>query len=209
MIWMIALYVASITYSIIRYVVFDPKNLHNIPLFVTNKGVAMAAAICFTIAFVLQLRGRSRTAVDAGAGGASASPSSGWFRAGIFGAIWHVPMALAILEPTYFKEFFLTPTGDAAVRMSLAGELVFCFGGLAAGGFYLVTRQNVSALQRWWLSVGAMLALQTHVLAMGYCRGLNINAKHGYLPPMWLLSAIAIAIGLVVLLTMKPKSTQT
>ena len=29
---------------------------------------------------------------------------------------------------------------------------------------------------------------------MGWARGLNINAKHAYLPPMWLLSVIGVAI---------------
>jgi hypothetical protein len=31
---------------------------------------------------------------------------------------------------------------------------------------------------------------------MGYCRGLNINASHAYLPPMWLLSVVAVVLGL-------------
>jgi hypothetical protein len=30
---------------------------------------------------------------------------------------------------------------------------------------------------------------------MGWCRGLNMTASHAYLPPMWLLSAIGIALG--------------
>jgi hypothetical protein len=40
---------------------------------------------------------------------------------------------------------------------------------------------------------------------MGYCRGLNINASHAYLPPMWLISAVMIFVGIVVLLLTRPK----
>ncbi len=52
MLWIIALYLVSLVYSFIRYVTFAPKNAENIPTFVVNKGVAMAAALCFVAAFV-------------------------------------------------------------------------------------------------------------------------------------------------------------
>jgi hypothetical protein len=197
--WIIALFSTSILYSAVRYVVFAPKNLENLPVFVVNKGVSMAAALCFVAAFIQQfrrLRGQS----------VGVEPAA-WFRAGVFGSIWHIPMALAVLRPAYFKEFFVPALDGAAAsgRMSFAGELVFCFGGLAAGAIYLLTRSQWTPMQRWLLSIGAVVMLQTHVLAMGYCRGLNINASHAYLPPMWLISAVGIFIGLVVLLCSRPK----
>jgi hypothetical protein len=201
----VALYVASIIYSVIRYVAFAPKNAENIPVFIVNKGVAMAAALCFAIAYFVQFRTRR-------AGAAPGSDSSGnWFRAGIFGAIWHVPTALVVLRPAYFKEFFAPATGEPPVasgRLSLAGELVFCFGGLAAGLFFLLMRQGYSPVQRWALSLVATAVLLVHVLAMGYCRGLNINSSHAYMPPMWFLSALGIAAGLVVLAMNKPRPEQ-
>jgi hypothetical protein len=197
------IYIASITYSIVRYVAFAPQNAANIPVLIVNKGVAMAAVLCFAYAFIAQWRTRAASPARAA--------SATWFRAGVFGAIWHVPMSLAILEPAYFKEFFAFALDDSGAlkatgRMSTAGELVFCFGGFAAGMLYLVTRQSWSAMQRWQLSLGAMALLLAHVLAMGYSRGLNINAKHAYLPPMWLLSALGIAAGLVALACCKPKA---
>jgi hypothetical protein len=124
-----------------------------------------------------------------------------WFRAGVYGAIVHIPISLAILRPGYFKEFF----ADAADgRMSFAGEMVFLFGGLTAANIYLLLRPTWTPVVRWRLSVLAMLTLATHVLAMGYCRGLNINASHAYLPPMWFLSAVGIGLGLVFLLRSRP-----
>ena len=195
----VALYVASIVYSSIRYVVFAPKNLENLPVFVVNKGVSMAAAICFALGF-LQVFRRSRGVLT------GIEPST-WFRAGVFGALWHIPMSLAILNPGYFKEFFHPTTqANPIPRMTFSGEMVFLFGGLAAGLVYLLMRPNWTPIARWWISLAAMVVLLAHVLAMGYCRGLNINASHAYLPPMWLLSAIGIAIGVVWILRTKPSS---
>lgn len=195
--WIVALYAAGIAYSSVRYIVFAPKNLGNLPVFVVNKGVSMVAAICFGLAFLQMLRVKRGSTVKVSA--------NVWFRAGVFGAIWHIPMSLAILEPVYFKEFFIINDAGEPGRMNFGGEMVFAFGGLAAGMLYLVTRPNWTPMHRWWLSLGAMVMLQVHVLAMGYCRGLNINASHAYLPPMWLISAVMIFVGIVVLLMTRPK----
>lgn len=187
----VILYILGIAYSIIRYVAFAPQNLEHLPVFIVNKGVSMSAALCFAVAFFQQLR-RMR-------GATIVSEPAWWFRAGIFGAIVHIPISLAILRPEYFKEFFLEG------RLSFAGEMVFLFGGLTAGLIFLLHRPTMAAMTRWWLSLGAMLTLLTHVLAMGYCRGLNINISHAYMPPMWLLSAIGVAAAVGILLFSRPR----
>lgn len=186
----VSLYLVAVAYSAVRYVVFAPKNLENFPVFVTNKGISMAAAFCFTLAFWHLWRTRHRTpGVEAAA----------WFRAGIFGVFVHVPMSLAILRPGYFKEFF---TGD---RLSFNGEAVFLFGALTAGGIYLLGRTHWTTRQRWWLSLATVATLCTHTLCMGIARGLNITRSHAYLPPMWLLSLLGITLGLACLLMSYPK----
>lgn len=188
----VMLFVCSIAYSIVRYVLFTPQNLQNLPVFVVNKGVSMAAALCFTIAFWQQWRAQR--------GAISLTTAPLWFRAGIFGSIWHIPMSLSILRPSYFKEFFAADGG----RMSLNGEAVFMFGALTAGGVYLLSRQQWTLIQRWRLSLAVMMTLFGHTLCMGIARGLNINASHGYLPPMWLLSVIGIACGIAFLVMSRP-----
>lgn len=185
------LYAVGIAYSMVRYIVFAPKNLENLPVFVVNKGVSMCAALCFVAGFVQHLRKARGASIEL-------EPST-WFRAGVFGAIAHIPMSLAILRPAYFKEFFVED------RMTFAGEMVFLFGGVTAACIYLLLRPQWTPAVRWRLSLIAMLALLTHVGAMGYCRGLNINSSHAYLPPMWLLSAIGIAFAVVVVLLSRPR----
>lgn len=188
MVQVVVLYLASIAYAIVRYVVFAPENLESLPVFIVNKGVAMAAALSLAFGFLQALRRARGVAV-------AVAPST-WFRAGVFGAIWHVPMALAILEPSYFKEFFAEPNDAGLRRLSFAGELVFMFGGIALALVYLLVKRHWTPRARWWLSLAGMVALLAHVLSMGYCRGLNFKASHGYLPAMWLLSAIGIALSL-------------
>ncbi|MFM8642168.1 MAG: hypothetical protein ACKOV8_12070 [Phycisphaerales bacterium] len=193
----VALYAASVAYAIIRYVAFTPANAGNIPVFIVNKAVAMAAVLCLAVGFLAacrRMRGRP-VRID---------PAT-WFRAGIFGAVWHVPMALAILDPAYFKEFFAVPADPAAPpRLSTAGEVVFMFGGLAAATVFLLLRPHWTPRERWRLSLAASAVLLCHVLSMGWCRGVNMTAKHAYLPPMWLLSAIGIALGAWWLLRSRP-----
>ena len=185
-------FAVSIGYSAVRYIVFAPKNLPHLPVFVVNKGVSMAAAFCFALAFWTQWR-RMR-------GATGGTEPTAWFRAGVFGVIWHIPMSLAILRPSYFKEFFV---GE---RMTFNGEAVFMFGALAAGGIYLLTRQSWSPTQRWSLSLATISVLFAHTLSMGIARGLNITASHAYLPPMWLLSLVGIALGMAFLVMSRPRS---
>lgn len=191
MLRIVLVYLASVVYSSVRYVVFAPKNLENLPVFVVNKGVSMAAALCFALAFFARWQ-RAR-------GRAWATEPAWWFRAGIFGAVAHVPMSLAILRPVYFKEFFVE-----SGRMSFNGEMVFLFGAMTVGGIYLLSRAAWNERHRWWLSLATMLTLFVHTLCMGIARGLNINKSHAYLPPMWLLSLIGIGLGLVFVLMTRP-----
>ncbi len=185
----LTIYAVSVAYSVVRYVVFAPKNIENLPVFVVNKGVSMAAALCFAAGFYHAWR-KSH-------GVRSAADPATWFRAGVFGVVWHIPISLAILNPAYFGEFFRDATDPAdPPRMTFAGEMVFLFGGLAAALIFLSLRSGVSARGRRLISVAAMAALALHILSMGYSRGLNINAGHAYLPPMWLLSAIAALLAM-------------
>lgn len=184
------LFATAMIYSVVRYVVFDPKNLENLPVFVLNKGISMAAAFCFVFAFWQQWR-RQR-------GKASGNEPALWFRAGVCGVVMHIPLALSILDKSYFKEFYL---GD---KLSMNGEAIFLFGALTAGGIYLLTRANWTPLHRWWLSLTTMIVLLNHALFMGIARGVNIKASHAYLPPMWMISVVGVTCGLLYLLMSRP-----
>lgn len=181
-----------------RYVVFTPKNLPHLPVFIMNKAVSMAAAFCFALALWQQWRHARGAAVS------GIEPTT-WFRAGVFGVVAHIPMSLVILRPGYFKEFFITDPSVGG-RLNFNGEAVLLFGALTAGCVYLLARAQWTPRHRWWLSLAMMTVLFAHTLCMGLARGLNINAGHGYLPPMWLLSLIGTALGGAFLLMTRPGS---
>jgi hypothetical protein len=181
MLKIIIVYTFSVAYAVVRYVVFNPENIDNLPVFVFNKGISMAAAFCFTLAFYSRWRARIPDRI----GGAGA-----WFRAGIFGVFAHVPLSLAILNPEYFPEFY------ADGRLRFGGESVVFFGAVTLGGIYLLSKTDSILKHRWILSLATMAALLSHTLSMGIARGLNIDSRHGFLPPMWLLSMIGIALGI-------------
>ena len=108
------LYGASIVYSIVRYAVFAPQNFQNLPIFIVNKGVAMAVPLCFAVAFWQQMRMRDGTP-------GKYAPAA-WFRAGVWGICAHIPLSLSLLRPGYFPEFF-----TAGVIIVLFGALVAVF----------------------------------------------------------------------------------
>ncbi len=186
------LYLACIIYAVVRYVAFSPQNFQHLPVFVLNKAFSMGAALCFAIAFWYQWRG---TAILN-----NGTDPSGWFRSGVFGSVAHVPMSLAILNPSYFKAFFIND------RMTFIGEAVFLFGALTLAGIYFLTRPSWSLRHRWWISLGTISMLFCHTLCMGIARGFNMNRSYAYLPPMWLISLIGTTLGAVFLLLSRPIS---
>lgn len=171
----------SIIYSVVRYVAFTPEKWEQIPVFIANKGVSMAGAITLVLAILSRYRGNFEQA-------------SLYFRFTIFAILIHVPMSLVVLSPGYFPEFF-TANGT---KLKFFGELVFMFGALALGLMWLLAQGKLADRTRTIVGVTLIVILLGHVGSMGLCRGLNINAKHAYLPPMWLLSLVALLIGMVV-----------
>jgi hypothetical protein len=189
-----SVYAVSLVYAVVRYIVFVPDNLKNLPAFILNKGISSAAAVCFVMAFWQQWR--------RGRGKFSGNEPANWFRAGVFGVVAHVPLASTLIRPEYFKEFY-----DGA-RLSMVGETIFLCGALTAGCVYLLTRGTFSPVQRWWMSLVTMSVLLNHTLFMGIARGIHIDRKHAYLPPMWMLSVMAIALGIAYLLMSRPAAPE-
>lgn len=195
------LYSSALIYALIRYVVFAPKNLENVPVFIINKGVSMAAALCFSIAFFLKYRDSNRDC-DVAEVNVGSDRAALWYRAGTMGAIAHIPLSLSILQPSYFPEFF---RGE---RFHVFGETVILLGSLSAVWLYSLAQQRISSHARWILSVVFLLTLSGHVMAMGWCRGIHLNAQHAYLPPMWLLSLFGLIWGLAYCWKVRPRTNR-
>lgn len=164
----------SILYSVLRYVLFDPKNVSNIPVFVTNKGLSMAAVFCLLGAVLRLKRSPDSAAKYAAAAG--------------FLILIHIPMSLVLLRPGYFPEFFTT-LGD---RMTSIGELIVMAGAIGAAIFSKIRFREIGCPKSARILICLFTLLLLHLVAMGLSRGIVIDAKHAYLPPMWLLSILAV-----------------
>jgi hypothetical protein len=177
---MIVIILLSVVYALVRYVAFAPANSEHIPVFILNKAVSMAGALALVAALWHRYRGRAEAA-------------GRYFNLTLVLVVMHVPMSLTVLRPGYFPEFF---ESDGA-RLRLMGEMVFFFGAAALGLTWLLAQGQLVAKLRDRLGVLLLAVISAHVAAMGACRGIHINAKHAYLPPMWMLSLIALVIALI------------
>lgn len=176
---MLRLLIISFIYAVVRYVAFTPVNAEHIPVLIINKVVSTAAAFALVYALWSQHKGRTETAAR-------------YFKFVLVMVVMHVPMSLTLLRPGYFNEFFHAD-GE---QLHLLGELVVFFGAAALALVWLLSQGDLIAKMRQRLGLLLLVILTCHVAAMGACRGFNINAKHAYLPPMWLLCGLVLLVGL-------------
>lgn len=170
-------------YAVFRYVGFDTKYVENIPCFILNKAVGMAASFFLVCAFWNRCRSHLE---DAGA----------YFRAAFTAVIVHIPLSLLLLRPGYFPEFFVK---DGS-KLKSWGEMMVLCGAVGLALLWQNSRDRFQPSGRQKLAVTLLAVIFCHVGAMGICRGVNINAKHAYLPPMWMLSLVVIGGGILALL---------
>lgn len=179
-IWVIS--ASSIVYALVRYVLLMPKYLDHIPSFILNKAVGMAASFFLVYACWCKCRNEVEKVGI-------------YFRATMFSVVMHVPLSLNLLRPGYFPEFF----AKDGTMLKFWGEAVVLCGAISLALLWQSSREKLSILGQQKLGLGLLAALFCHVGSMGICRGIVIDVKHAFLPPMWLLSLIAIAIGFFVL----------
>lgn len=173
---------SSLIYAVVRYVVFSPKYAENIPSFISNKAIGMAAAFFLVIAYHSKCHGRHLKA-------------SVLFKAAIIAVVIHVPASLSLIRPGYFPDFFMA---DGSTMKFWAEMVVLC-GGISLALLWKTSQERVWGNPQMKMGFMLLGAIFLHVGSMGICRGLNITAKHAYLPPMWLLSLIGIVIGIAIL----------
>jgi hypothetical protein len=185
-IWVISVF--SVIYALVRYVLFMPTYINHVPSFILNKAVGMAASFFLVYALCCRCCGQTDKA-------------GVYFRATFFAVVVHVPLSLTLLRPGYFPEFF---TKDGST-LKPWGEMVVLFGAVGLATLWQNSRDRLTAITQKRLGLTLLIVIFTHVGSMGICRGLNITAKHAYLPPMWLLSLVVIAVGFAMVAKVQPK----
>lgn len=181
-----AVIVISSLYAVIRYMVFGDVKISNAPVYIVNKALSMSSAVfLFLSAFVLRKQNLD----------ASKLYGLAFFQC----ACLHIILSLAILSPVYYPKFF----EDG--KMNVTGELMILFGALAAYVFFLLRRFiKETSRVKTYTRIGC-LYLIAHLIFMGIPGWFKVQSWHGYMPPISLISGVAVLMALIVYLSMEKR----
>ncbi len=184
-------------YAIVRYNVFRGVSVSNIPLYISNKALAVASVVLIGLSFLLGPLAKfwPRTFAQK----LYLRKYLGLFGFGI--AAVHGIISLLIFNPSYYSRFFIEG------KLTLAGELSMLFGILALFIFSIVAISSLPSLEntmdkKKWLFIQrlgylAFFLVMLHVVSMGYKGWLTPSEWPGKLLPMSLITFIIIALVLL------------
>lgn len=171
-------------YAIIRYNIFHEVPWSDLPLYVFNKAISLAAVILFAISRIIKSNFEHNI-------------KKSLKDISVIFALIHVVISITIISPSYFAKFYLSDS-----HFSLLGSLTLFFGILAfllmflfSNKFFLrkilSKKANMSKIVFFFLFLSA-----AHVFVMGYQGWLLPSKWPGSLPPISLLSFIALLVPL-------------
>ena len=181
----IAILLACIAYTLLRYVVFGPIATDQIPAFLLNKAVSMASVTLLFGAAVSHRRGLPDQTHFYG----MAALQAGYV---------HLILSLAMLSKAYYPTFFTQDT------MSMRGQLAIGSGVLGAYGFWLIRYRLPTKSIKIALQALSSLAVAGHLVAMDSIGWSDATNWHGGLPPISLIGFLLAAVsGILFLLSIR------
>lgn len=177
--------ISSIIYAIVRYNVFHEVAWSDLPLYVMNKAISLSAVILFAISRIIKSSSEQNV-------------KKILKDFAVIFAIVHVVISLTILSPNYFGKFY------SGSQFTLLGSLTLLFGILSfllmflfSGKFFLrkvlSNNANMSKVVFFFILLTA-----AHVFVMGYQGWLVPSNWPGGLPPISLLSFLALLVPLAI-----------
>jgi hypothetical protein len=165
----------SVAYAVVRYNVFKGVSYEQMPLYVTNKAVAVTSLVLLGVARLVADKRRRK-----GLGIAAA------VLAGV-----HVLISYVVMQPAYLDQLYL-PSGT----LRWNGEVSMLAGALAAVPIaWLVHATAARPLEVQvdrsllpGLGRAALALVALHALFMGYAGWLDVASWPGMMPPLTLLS---------------------
>ncbi|MBI2139074.1 ferric reductase-like transmembrane domain-containing protein [Candidatus Woesearchaeota archaeon] len=188
-----AVLIAAMAYAVIRYNIIKGVPWEHLPLYISNKGIALASVVLIALAYVFGPLTRIRPKVFA-----KFIPMEKYFGLLGFGlAAVHGIISLLLFSPANYPKFFLE-----AGKLNLTGELSMLFGVLGFIIFSLVAISDIPGVidsaERWKLvqRLGylAYLFVLLHVAVMGFSGWLQPDTWPGNLLPISLVAFIVIAL---------------
>ncbi len=196
---MAVVFALTFAYAIVRYNVIRGVPWEQLPLFISNKAIALAAVVFIALSYDFGPLARFWPKAFV-----PELPARKFFGLLGFGlAAVHALISLLIFSPAYYPKFFAE-----GGKLNLTGELSMLFGVLA---FFIFLAAALTSLppvaasmgRRQWQAVQrlgylAFFLVLLHVFVMGFEGWLKPSGWPGGLLPISLVAFIAIAFTLVI-----------
>jgi DMSO/TMAO reductase YedYZ heme-binding membrane subunit len=189
----------SIVYAIIRYNIFGTVPWKDLPLYVLNKGISLSSLILLTITFSLGPLKNMKVKISEN----FLNVRRPLGIAGFLLSFLHIFMSITILNPKYYKVFFME-TGTLTIEGSLSllgGILSFVFLWVYNTRFSSRINEDekiIALITSRRFLIYAMFFIGIHLFFMGYKGWGNISGWQAGLPPISLISFIVFLIGFVI-----------
>ncbi|MEK7505883.1 MAG: ferric reductase-like transmembrane domain-containing protein [Patescibacteria group bacterium] len=192
------IFVLVFAYAIVRYNIIRDVPISDIPLFISNKAVALASVIIIGMAFVIGPLTRffPRTFEKLH----PLRKSLGLWGFGL--AALHALISIVLLGPKYYSKFYLPDGG-----LNLVGQSSLLFGAMAFMVFAIVAitslpyMEEVLGRTRWRsvqrLGYSAYFLVLLHVFIMGFSGWFNPSAYQYGFVSISLLAALVIILVLL------------
>ncbi len=191
--------IAALAYAIIRYNIIKGDSWSKLPLFVSNKAIALSAVVFIAISFLLGPLARfwPRKFV-------SLLYLRKYFGLLGFGlAAVHTLISLLLFTPGYYPKFF-----SIEGKLNFVGELSMLFGVLAFFIFLIIAVTSIPSVEaliapkRWKtiqrLGYLAFVFVMLHVAIMGAAGWLKPEGWPGGLLPISLIAFVVILVTLLI-----------
>ena len=173
-----AIFVAALTYAMLRYIVFGNVPIENLPCFVANKAFALASVLALLLAAYFGFKKRSDFERE-------------WFAFFKVTLFLHLALSFVLFSPQYYPKQF----HDG--RMTLFGELFMLFGVIALCNLSMrvLVKEQLSTLQ--FMAALTPLAIALHQFFLGASGWLKWHEWFGHMPPISLIGFVVAMVTFV------------
>tara|TARA_R110000868_G_scaffold78284_5_gene223609 strand:+ start:193 stop:852 length:660 start_codon:yes stop_codon:yes gene_type:complete len=188
----------SMGYAVLRYNVVGPVPWKDMPIFVLNKGVSLAAIILLAFSFSIRpLINLGLPYLNLGLESRKVLGISG-----LLLTIFHVLLSFLIFNPQYYPKFFegdntLSVIGNFSLLSGLISFMVlglyhWCFRNRTEGKEMLI-----EIITSKIFLLGLLFMLGIHLFFMGFSTWLTPAKWQGGLPPISMISFVVVLLGFV------------
>ncbi|WP_110356567.1 MULTISPECIES: hypothetical protein [unclassified Arenibacter] len=196
-IWLVL--IISMGYAVLRYNVVGTVAWKEVPIFILNKGVSLAAIVLLTFSFSIgPLDNLGFSTLNFGL-----ESRKIWGISGLLLTIFHLLLSFLIFNPHYYPKFFdkdlsLSVIGNFSLFAGMASFMIlglyhWCFRNRSKNKEILI---NLITSKKFLLVL--LFLLGTHLFFMGYATWASPSKWQGGLPPISLISFMVVLFGFLI-----------